>query len=223
MFLKLEIYSRAAQPVDRGSVTFARTPPNPALFVCAGAFVAEPQSQASSCYLQVSYPFPSAPPCPPRSPCHQLSPSKSGCAVYPGSRRRDVSPRCDASHARRQNPPDAIHTCGISKSPPSTCTRTRTGKDTSGKKGAHKHTHTVAHRVLTVDETQLPGVIGCVHLNTAGHNNDDDSNQINQSLGVSRLPRNGRRRTSTKKQAALHSFTRCYCCCLCLGKYFAAR
>lgn len=53
----------------------------------------------------------------PRSPCHQLSPSKSGRAVYPGSRRRDVSPRCDASHARRQKTPDAIHTCGISKFP----------------------------------------------------------------------------------------------------------
>lgn len=82
----------------------------------------------------------------PRSPCHQLSPSKSGRAVYPGSRRRDVSPRCDASHARRQKTPDAIHTCGISKFPHHhSVTRARArvhalGRTQVVKKG-HKNTH----------------------------------------------------------------------------------
>lgn len=60
----------------------------------------KPQSQAYSCYLQVSFPFlPFSSP----SPCHWLSLSKSSCSVYPGSCRRDVSPPCDASHIRRQD------------------------------------------------------------------------------------------------------------------------
>lgn len=48
------------------------------------------------------------------------------------------------------------------------CTRTRTGKDTRAKKrNKNTHTQTCGHQ-LPIEEIQLLGAIGFVHLNTAG-------------------------------------------------------
>lgn len=147
MFSKFEIYSWAVQGVDGGSVEFASRPsllahPPLSLFALALLWRSHKVRPPAAIYKCPTLFLPLSP----RSPCHQLSPSKSGRAVYPGSRRRDVSPRCDASHARRQKTPDAIHTCGISKFPHHhSVTRARARVHTLGrtqvvKRGTKTHT-----------------------------------------------------------------------------------
>lgn len=120
MFSKLEIHAGAAQGAGGGTEESA-PPGHPALlahprlplFALALLWRSHKVRPPAAIYKCPTLFLPLSP----RSPCHQLSPSKSGRSVYPRSRRRDVSPRCDASHARRQKPPDAIHTCGISQTP----------------------------------------------------------------------------------------------------------
>lgn len=167
MFLKCEIYSGAAQQVDRVDPPPPSLSPLPALFVCAGAFVAGATKSGLQLLSTSVLPFSfRSPPSPPRSPCHQLSPSKSGAALFtlgavaemchrdvmlhtPGDKNRQTL----FTHVASVSPPPSLPPPSLLPQLAHTCTRT--GKDTSGKLGAEKH---------IVNEVRLPGVSSVLYF-----------------------------------------------------------